>query len=593
MITLSDNPTFIMNSFVSQFTRSVFIAALLALASTALAQQTLISTGAVWRYLDIGIDPGNAWVTTDFDDSTWGSGPAQLGFGDGDESTTNTSGYGTYYYRNTFTVPDASTITNLRARLKRDDGAVVYLNGIEVFRSNMPTGAITSASLAATTAADDGTLFFPSSVNAALLTSGNNVLAVEVHQVATNSSDISFDFELVANPLPSITITSPTNGQLITASRVIISGVAVAGGSNVTLVEAFQGVTKVGETTNASYTITWVNVDPGSYTITTKVTDSAGLTATSAAVTITVQAPPAGLLITRGSSWKYHNLNQDLGTSWQATSYDDSAWLSGIAPLGDNNEAAVQQCATVIDIGPAGGRYPTLYYRKTVTVTAAGAYQGLILRLQRDDGAAVYLNGTLLIADGVAVPSTFAAVATQTISYPNEVAYLEYTVAPTALVNGPNVFAVENKQASVTSSDLQFDLEVEGIVDNSAPVITSTTPAQNTLVVSLDFINVIFSESVVGVDASDLFINGDQATSVVTNNPNDYTFHFPRPGTGTVQVAFAPNHGITDTSPLANPFAGGNWSYTVNSNVPPRANVLISEFLSDNNNGIKDDDGSR
>ena len=568
--------------------------AALAVASTSFAQQTtLISTGALWRYLDTGVDQGTAWRSPSFDDSTWPFGPAELGFGDGGESTTNTAGFGTYYYRHTFLMGDASSITNLRARLKRDDGAVVYLNGVEVFRSNMSTGEITSASLAATTAADDGTLFFPSSVNAALLVNGNNVIAVEVHQAATNSSDVSFDFELMANPLPSISISSPTNGQLITGTSVIISGAGIAGGSNVTLVEVFQGATKVGEATNANYTIAWGNVAPGSYTVTARVTDSSGLRATSAPVDITVQAPPTGLLIARGSSWKYHNLNQDLSTSWQGTNYDDSGWLSGVAPLGDNVEGGVQQCSTVIDIGPSGARYPTLYYRKNVMVSGASAYQSLTLRLQRDDGAAVYLNGVLLTADGVAVPSIFGAFATQTTAGADEVAYREYTVPPTALVNGTNVFAVENKQVSVGSSDLQFDLEVEGQVDLTAPVLTSTSPAQGSIVLSLTFINVGFNESVIGVNASDLLINSAPATSVVTNNPNDYTFYFTQPATGLVQVAFAPDHGITDASALANSFGGGNWSYTLNPNASTYPNVVISEFMADNNNGIKDDDGTR
>src|SRR5258706_8619506 len=88
------------------------------------AQFSLISTGAVWKYLDDGSDQGTAWRARDFDDSAWLSGPAELGFGDGGEATTNTAGFITYYYRRSFTVFDASSITNLRARIKRDDGAV-------------------------------------------------------------------------------------------------------------------------------------------------------------------------------------------------------------------------------------------------------------------------------------------------------------------------------------------------------------------------------------------------------------------------------------------------------------------------------------
>src|SRR5690349_16002006 len=112
----------------------LFISALLLVIASGRSQTTLISTGANWKYLDDGSDQGTAWSALGFDDSTWNSGPAELGFGDGGEATTNTAGFITYYYRHAFNVADTSSITNLRARIKRDDGAVVYLNGAEVFR---------------------------------------------------------------------------------------------------------------------------------------------------------------------------------------------------------------------------------------------------------------------------------------------------------------------------------------------------------------------------------------------------------------------------------------------------------------------------
>src|SRR6267143_1935706 len=124
------------------------------------AQFSFISTGSVWKYLDDGTDPGGTWATPSFADGVWLSGPAELGFGDGGEATTNKSGFITYYYRQSFIIPDASSITNLRALLKRDDGAVAYLNGVEVFRDNMPAGTITSSTLAANTAGDDGQNFW-------------------------------------------------------------------------------------------------------------------------------------------------------------------------------------------------------------------------------------------------------------------------------------------------------------------------------------------------------------------------------------------------------------------------------------------------
>src|SRR5262245_31111648 len=106
------------------------------------AAETLISAGALWKYLDDGSNQGTAWKEPAFDDAAWLSGPAELGYGDGDERTVvnsgaNTSGhFVTTYFRHAFNLPSGSS--NATLRIKRDDGAVVYLNGMEIFRSNMP-----------------------------------------------------------------------------------------------------------------------------------------------------------------------------------------------------------------------------------------------------------------------------------------------------------------------------------------------------------------------------------------------------------------------------------------------------------------------
>src|SRR5215212_9784075 len=94
--------------------------ALLAVAPSR-AADSLISTGAVWKYLDSGTNQSNTWRTLTFDDSSWtNSGPAQLGFGDGDEATIIASNrQATTYFRRNFDVPDASIYSNLLVRLLR------------------------------------------------------------------------------------------------------------------------------------------------------------------------------------------------------------------------------------------------------------------------------------------------------------------------------------------------------------------------------------------------------------------------------------------------------------------------------------------
>ena len=156
----------------------------------------IVAAGATWRYLDDGSDQGTAWRSAEFDDSAWSSGPAELGFGEGDEATPITRSHITYYFRHAFTVDDPTGIDSLRLHLKRDDGAVVYLNGTEVARDNMPDGEIAFDTLAAGAASDDGNNFHEFALDATDLMAGENQLAVEVHQNSTSSSDLSFDLRL-------------------------------------------------------------------------------------------------------------------------------------------------------------------------------------------------------------------------------------------------------------------------------------------------------------------------------------------------------------------------------------------------------------
>jgi hypothetical protein len=164
---------------------------------------SLFSKGDAWRYLDDGSDQGTAWRGPHFDDGAWASGPTQLGYGDGDEATVVEYGpypnnkYVTTYFRRTFHVDDTSEFASLTLGIVRDDGAVVHLNGTEVYRTNMPAGMVdylTTASSALGGAAESATNYV--AVDPSLMNTGDNILAVEIHQANPTSSDISFDLEL-------------------------------------------------------------------------------------------------------------------------------------------------------------------------------------------------------------------------------------------------------------------------------------------------------------------------------------------------------------------------------------------------------------
>jgi len=183
-------------------------------ANGAASNPTLISPQSTWRYLDGGETPRSGWTSNAFDDVNWDQGKAPLGYGDGGMSTTLDFGGDsgnkviTYYFRQTFDVSDPAAIQRLELNLVRDDGAVIYLNGREVARDNMPAGTITSDTRASSAAGGaEETAIRSFDLPASMLRPGRNVLAVEVHQTSPTSSDLRFDAWLQSATDASLTLT--------------------------------------------------------------------------------------------------------------------------------------------------------------------------------------------------------------------------------------------------------------------------------------------------------------------------------------------------------------------------------------------------
>lgn len=162
-----------------------------------------IAKGSSWKYNDMGTDlSATSWTALSYNDSSWAYGDAILGYGNSNETTTldfggNTAAkHTTYYLRNTFEVTNAAQYDSLVFDVLRDDGVIVYVNGTEAFRMNMPSGPVTASTFASSAigGADETTYFREKTGN--LLVNGTNVIAVELHQASASSSDLSFDMEV-------------------------------------------------------------------------------------------------------------------------------------------------------------------------------------------------------------------------------------------------------------------------------------------------------------------------------------------------------------------------------------------------------------
>jgi len=196
----------------------------------------LVPWNSSWKYLDNGTNQGTAWRGTSFDDSSWPGAQGEFGYGDGEENKLiNACGtivqtpscsnkYITTYFRKNISIADLSAFQNIKFNAFRDDGIVVYVNNNEVYRSNMPATAITYTTGASTGVSDDGETLQVQTVLLAssFFVTGNNTIAVEVHQQVGTSSDVTFNMEILGVPPVPEALTRGPYLQKLTSSSITI-----------------------------------------------------------------------------------------------------------------------------------------------------------------------------------------------------------------------------------------------------------------------------------------------------------------------------------------------------------------------------------
>jgi secreted PhoX family phosphatase len=163
-----------------------------------------IKSASFWNYFDKGGAPTGDWKTKVYNDTTWAFSKGALGYGSKDIFTSvsfgtdSTKKHVTTYFRKRFEIKTQSEIADsIQLSLRADDGAVVYVNGTEVTRVNMPTGAVVDTTLATKEVGNpDELLYYIYDIAGSVLQVGQNVIAVEIHQNARNGKDIAFDLKL-------------------------------------------------------------------------------------------------------------------------------------------------------------------------------------------------------------------------------------------------------------------------------------------------------------------------------------------------------------------------------------------------------------
>jgi Icc-related predicted phosphoesterase len=385
---------------------------------------TLVASGAIWSYSDKGSTPPSqtvgpityTWKDLGYDDSSptsWSTGASELGYGDGDESTVvsfgpnSTNKFITTYFRKT--VNDFAVLTRFRYKIRyeRDDGIIIYVNGVEVRRDGMPSGTITNSTSSTLNVEDPPNTFYEFYLPNGTLKSGNNVIAAEIHQIGLTSSDISFDLELIAE----------TNTNTLAATALPITS-----------------------TTTSNWKYADNGLDRGS----------------------TWRA-----LGFDDSYWQQTNIGA-VSRGRMGYGESDDPNTSTFDPASSNPFNA-NPYTNYVSFGTSPtNKFLTTYFRKKVNIPSVAANPGYELRFMRDDGIVIFINGTELPRDingnnnnMPSGPASFTTPAASSIDAANEKVWSAWQpVSTTLLQNGDNIIAVEVHQIGLTSSDITFNLEM-------------------------------------------------------------------------------------------------------------------------------------
>ncbi|MDL1963912.1 MAG: hypothetical protein LWW98_06180, partial [Deltaproteobacteria bacterium] len=162
-------------------------------------------------------------------------------------------------------------------------------------------------------------------------------------------------------------------------------------------------------------------------------------------------------LISKGETWQYNDDGADPGTNWQEGGGNWSG--NGNAPLGYRDPGGESDDSVVIEtVINDENKYPTTYFCKSFEVQDDSCYGGLRLRVWRDDGIVLYINGEEILRNNL--KTSFVDFNSLALSEITDNNYLEVTLPATLLKTGTNWLAAEVHLASENDHDLVFDLEL-------------------------------------------------------------------------------------------------------------------------------------
>ena len=179
------------------------------------------------------------------------------------------------------------------------------------------------------------------------------------------------------------------------------------------------------------------------------------------------QPDDSTILVDDDATWAYHWSTDAVSADWTQTSYDDSSWSRGTAPIG----YGAADLGTTLKPGTPKTRPLTTYARTTFTVADPTAIGGVNVAVTADDGAVVYVNGTEVVRqrmnDGAVTAGTYASASVTT---PSARADRQLVFVPASqLVAGTNTLAVETHLNYRSSSSMTIDGTVQVVAKADVP----------------------------------------------------------------------------------------------------------------------------
>ncbi len=408
--------------------------------------------GATWKFHGDGTYPGDGWNEPGFDDDDWAEGHATIGYGRVTVHTLlerTTPSQSSVYFRKEFEVNEP-TVLGVRLTAMHDDGIAVWLNGHLVLERYMDKG-MGHGTYASASVNDEISVVM---VDPDLLVPGRNLLAVMVKNNGPTSPDLTFDLqlELIVPQTFDIDILYPENGQKLGVGQVVplmweTTGYAPTvdiewsndGGNSWHAVAT--GIKNEGH-------FHWTVPSTPASNLALRVLKSLDRSVYGQVRDMSSQVPVRKVAIPYGSEWKFKGDGKDPGDDWYRAAYGDGSWDEGDGPFGYGYGGLGTT------FGKTTPAQTSVYFRKTFTLPEYIA--GARVRLEVDDGAAIYVNGELAAKFNVG-NLEHSRYATSSIDASEETIELPVEL----FQRGSNIIGVMVKQAGKTSPDLYFDLELE------------------------------------------------------------------------------------------------------------------------------------